>query len=64
MGHPLEIGMATGYSGVEIGYGEHVAYVHDITPLSGSFVFNVGTVVKCGIIFITAQNISLQVSTI
>jgi len=45
MGHPFEIGMATGYSGVEIGYGEYIGYHHDSKMLFGSARSNIGTAV-------------------
>jgi NAD/NADP transhydrogenase beta subunit len=45
MGHPFEIGMATGYSGVEIGYGEYMGYHHDSKMLFGSASSNIGTAV-------------------
>jgi hypothetical protein len=45
MGHPFPIGMATGYSGVEIGYGEYIGYHHDSKMLFGSASSNIGTAV-------------------
>jgi hypothetical protein len=45
MGHPFPIGMATGYSGVEIGYGEYIGYHHDSKKLFGSASSNNGTAV-------------------
>ena len=45
MGHPFPIGMATGYSGVEIGYGEYIGYHHDSKKLFGSERSNNGTAV-------------------
>jgi len=46
MGHPFEIGMATGYPGVEIGYGEYIGYRHDSKKLFGSARSNNGTAVN------------------
>jgi hypothetical protein len=37
--------MATGYSGVEIGYGEYIGYHHDSKMLFGSASSNIGTAV-------------------
>jgi hypothetical protein len=45
MGHPFPIGMATGYSGVEIGYGEYIGYHHDSKKLFVLASSNIGTVV-------------------
>jgi hypothetical protein len=45
MGHPFPIGMATGYSEVEIGYGEYIGYHHDSKKLFGSERSNNGTAV-------------------
>jgi hypothetical protein len=45
MGHPFPIGMATGYSEVEIGYGEYVGYHHDSKMLFVSDNSNNGTAV-------------------
>jgi hypothetical protein len=33
MGHPFQIGMATGYARVEIGYDEYIGYHHDSKKL-------------------------------
>ncbi|MCL5966411.1 MAG: hypothetical protein M1550_04250, partial [Deltaproteobacteria bacterium] len=43
---PFPIGMATGYSGVEIGYGEYIGYHHDSKKLFGSASSNIGTAVN------------------
>jgi len=45
MGHPFEIGMVTGYSGVEIGYGEYIGYHHDSKKLFVPARSNIGTAV-------------------
>jgi len=45
MGHSFLIGMATGYSEVEIGYGEYIGYHHDSKMLFGSASSNIGTAV-------------------
>ncbi|MCL5966722.1 MAG: hypothetical protein M1550_05905, partial [Deltaproteobacteria bacterium] len=47
---PFPIGMATGYSGVEIGYGEYIGYHHDSKKLFGSASSNIGTAVIRNII--------------
>jgi hypothetical protein len=46
MGHSFPIGMATGYSGVEIGYGEYIGYHHDSKMLFVPASSNNGTAVK------------------
>jgi hypothetical protein len=48
MGHSFLIGMATGYSEVEIGYGEYIGYHHDSKMLFGAASSNNGTAVKYG----------------
>jgi len=50
MGHSFLIGMATGYSEVEIGYGEYIGYHHDSKKLFSSASSNIGTAVTSFII--------------
>jgi hypothetical protein len=57
MGHPFLIGMATGYSEVEIGYGEYMGCHHDSKLLFLPERSNNGTAVNPSMNFAHAENI-------